>query len=218
MTDTAQRRLTGAEKFLVDFGPLVVFFIGYFFGARLAPLAGYAIAPGEELFVSVAAFLPAFAIAFVYSVVKERRVAPMLMVSGVAVGVLGALTLVFHNKTFFYMKPTIIYAMFAVLLQGGLIAGRNPLKALFDGALAMPEDAWRTLTKRYAAFFIALAMLNEIAWRWLMRDCDLAGQSACAGEGAWINLKVFGFTLLNLVFAAAQAPFISRQRQESAKG
>jgi intracellular septation protein len=216
MTQAAPRRLKGSEKFLVDFGPLLVFFVGYFFGARLAPLFGAAIPPGEELFVSVAAFLPAFAVAFIYSVAKERRIAPMLLVSGIAVGVLGALTLVFHNKTFFYMKPTIIYAMFALLLQAGTMTGRNPLKALFDGAMTMPDAAWRTLTKRYVFFFALLAVINEIAWRWLMRDCDLGGEGKCGGEAAWINLKVFGFTLLNLVFAAAQAPFISKHLQETA--
>jgi intracellular septation protein len=214
---SAPRRLKGSEKFLVDFGPLLVFFIAYFFGRKLAPMFGAEIDEGEELFVSVASFLPAFAVAFLYSVFKERRVAPMLMVSGVAVGFLGALTLIFHDKTFFYMKPTIIYAMFAVLLQGGLATGRNPLKSLFDGALNMPDAAWRTLTRRYAVFFAALAVLNEVAWRWLMRDCDLSGGATCAGEPAWINLKVFGFTLINLAFAAAQAPFLSKHLVETPK-
>lgn len=208
-------RLSGRAKFLVDFGPLVVFFVAYFFGARLAPVFGRTIATGEELFLAVQLFLPAFAIAFVYSVWKERRVAPMLFVSGVAVGVLGGLTLIFHNKTFFYMKPTIVYALFALALAGGLMSGRNFLKTLFDGALHLPDDAWRTLTQRYAVFFSALALANEIAWRWLARDCDLAAIGvACAGEAAWVNLKIWGFTAVNLVFAVAQAPFLARHAKE----
>ncbi len=211
---TAQR-LTGRAKFLVDFGPLLVFFIAYFFGARLAPVFGRAVAPGEELFLAVQLFLPAFAIAFAYSVWRERRIAPMLMVSGLAVGVLGGLTLVFHNKTFFYMKPTIVYALFALTLAAGLFSGRNFLKTLFDGALHLPDDAWRTLTRRYAFFFAALAAANEIAWRWLARDCDLTAiGAACAGEAAWVNLKIWGFTAINLVFALAQAPFLARHAKE----
>ena len=46
---------------------------------------------------------------------------------------------------------------------------------LFDGALHMSEDAWKTLTQRYAVFFAVLALANEVAWRWLTRDCDLSG-------------------------------------------
>jgi intracellular septation protein len=215
------RRLSGGAKFAVDFGPLLVFLIAYFFGRQLAALAGgifgvsLALEPGQELFLAVAAFLPAFAAAFLYSVWRERRVAPMLFVSGVAIGVLGVLTLVFHNKIFFYMKPTIIYVMFAGSLLAGLASGRNFLKLLFDGALHMNDGAWRTLTKRYAIFFVALAAANEFAWRWLTRDCDLAGGGACAGEPVWVNLKVFGFTGLNLLFAVAHAPFFARHMNEA---
>lgn len=208
-------RLSGRAKFLVDFGPLLVFFVAYFFGARLAPAFGRTIAPGEELFLSVQLFLPAFAVAFLYSVWRERRVAPMLLVSGLAVGVLGGLTLVFHNKTFFYMKPTIVYALFALTLAGGLMSGRNFLKTLFDGALHLPDGAWRTLTRRYAVFFALLAVANETAWRWLARDCDLTSiGAACAGEAAWVNLKIWGFTAVNLLFAVAQAPFLAKHAQE----
>lgn len=202
------QRLSGRAKFLVDFGPLLVFFIAYFFGRRLAPMFGREVEPGGELFLAVACFLPAYAIAFVYSVVRERRIAPMLLVSGLAIGVLGALTLIFHNKAFFYMKPTIVYAMFALTLAGGLATGRNFLRSLFDGALHLPADAWRTLTKRYVVFFAALGLANEIAWRWLTRDCDLSAAAACAGEAQWVNLKIWGFTLINVIFAFAQAPFI----------
>jgi len=215
------RKLIGGAKFAVDFGPLLVFLIAYFFGRKLAALAsaisGFDLAaePGQELFLAVAAFLPAFAVAFLYSVWKERRVAPMLFVSGIAIGVLGALTLILHNKAFFYMKPTIIYTMFAGALFGGLATGRNVLKTLFDGALHMNDEAWRTLTKRYAVFFCALAAANEIAWRWLMRDCDLAGAAVCAGEPVWVNLKVFGFTAANVLFAAAHAPFIAKHMKEA---
>lgn len=223
MTDAQSqgRRLTGGAKLAVDMGPLAVFMIAYFLGRRLAPLIGglfgqdWSIAEGEEMYLAVGLFMPAFFAAFGYSVWKERRVAPMLLVTGVIVGVLGTLTLVLHNKLFFYMKPTIAYAMFAVALGGGLIANRDFLKILFDGALHLPDGAWRTLTKRYAIFFAVMAVANEVAWRWFMRDCDLAGEAACAGEAHWVNLKVFGFTIVSLVFTGLQAPFIARHMTQS---
>lgn len=217
VTETAKgRRLSGGAKFAVDMGPLLVFLVAYFFGGRLAPLAGgligrdLSIADGGEMYLAVGLFMPAFLIAFAYSVWKERRVAPMLLVTGVIVGVLGSLTLILHNKTFFYMKPTIVYALFSAVLTAGLFTGQNFLKTVFDGALHMPDEAWRVLTKRYAVFFALLAVANEIAWRWLMRDCDLAGAVACGGEKHWVNLKVFGFTVISLVFTAFQAPFIAK--------
>ncbi|MEM9495327.1 MAG: inner membrane-spanning protein YciB [Pseudomonadota bacterium] len=220
-TENSGVRLSGRSKFLVDFGPLLIFMAGYFLGGRLAPKVGavlgrdWAIAEGEEMFLAVSAFLPAFFIAFVYSVWKERRVAPMLAISGVAVGVLGTLTLVFHNKTFFYMKPTIVYLLFSITLAGGLVAKQNFLKTVFDGALQMDEEPWRVLTKRFAVFFFALAVANEVAWRWLMRDCDIMAAVRCPGEPHWINLKVWGFTIVNFIFIAFQAPFISKHMNET---
>lgn len=215
-----ERRLSGRAKFAVDMGPLGVFMIAYFFGRRLAPTLGamvgadWSIAPGQEMFLAIALFMPAYFGAFVYSTWRERRVAPMLLVTGVIVGILGTLTLLLQNKTFFYMKPTIAYMLFAATLAGGLVAGRNFLKILFDGALNLNDGAWRTLTRRYAIFFAVLAVANEIAWRYFMRDCDLGGAEACGGEKHWVNLKVFGFTLASLVFTGAQAPFIARNMSE----
>lgn len=234
---TAPQRLSGGAKFAVDMGPLAIFMIAYFFGGRLVSLAGtvsgheWCLREGSEMYLAVAAFMPAFAAAFAYSVWKEKRIAPMLLVSGVIIGVLGTLTLVLHNKTFFYMKPTIVYALFAAMLYAGLRTGRNFLRTLFDGALHLEEGAWRTLTTRYSIFFAALAIANEIAWRWLTRDCpveaaavsEAAGQwnwlmpecggveiAKCAGEANWVKLKVFGFTAVSLVFTGLQAPFITK--------
>lgn len=235
-------KLTGARKFAVDFVPLLVFMAAYFFGRRLVGIAGniageeWCLRQGAEMYLAVAAFMPAFAVAFGYSVWKERRAAPMLLVSGVLIGVLGTLTLVLQNKTFFYMKPTIVYLLFGGVLLTGIYTGRNFMKMVFDGALHLPDDVWRTLTKRYAIFFIAMAILNEVAWRWLTKDCPpepiLTGTAGawswllgpcgqeiaqCAGEGDWVKLKAFGFTILSLVFTALQAPLIAKYMQDDPK-
>jgi intracellular septation protein len=134
-------RLTGGAKFAVDMGPLAVFMLTYFLGGQLVSLAGrlsgneWCLRESSEMYLAVAAFMPAFAIAFAYSTWKEKRIAPMLLVSGVIIGILGTLTLALHNKTFFYMKPTIVYSLFAALLYFGLATGRNFMRTVFDGAL-----------------------------------------------------------------------------------
>ncbi|MEQ1930905.1 MAG: inner membrane-spanning protein YciB [Parvularculaceae bacterium] len=224
MSDQQKRRLSGRAKFLVDFGPLAVFFLAYFFGRRLAPLVGnvvgakWTVPEGEEIYIAMGAFMPVFAIAFVYCVIKERRVAPMLGVSGAVIAVLGGLALILHDRTFIFLKPTIVYALFAVALGGGLATGRNFLKTLFDGAIHMDDGAWRTLTKRFVGCFAILALTNEIAWRWLMRDCDFAAGARCPGEPTWVNLKVWGFTAVYILFCISQAPFLARHgRQETPK-
>lgn len=240
-TPTEGPRLKGGAKLAVDMGPLAVFMIAYFFGGKLVSLAGtltgneWCLREGSEMYLAIAGFMPAFAVAFAYSAWKEKRIAPMLLVSAVIIGVLGTLTLVLHNKTFFYMKPTLVYLLFASVLYGGMRVGRNFLKTLFDGALHLPEPVWRTLTVRFSIFFVALAIVNEIAWRWLtgdcptttapvaetggawgwlLRECGGAELAKCDGEAAWVQLKVFGFTLASLVFTGLQAPLISKYIEE----
>lgn len=241
-TTAQSKKLSGRAKLAVDMGPLAIFMIAYFLGGRLVPLIGdlagheWRLRQGAEMYLAVAAFMPSFAIAFAYSVWRERRIAPMLLVSGIIIGVLGTLTLVLQNKTFFYMKPTIVYLLFAGMLYGGMTTGRNFMRTVFDGALHLPEEAWRTLTIRYSVFFTSLALLNEIAWRWLTRDCPpeaiaatgagawswlLAEAGAveiakCAGEANWVKLKAIGFTAISLVFTGLQAPLIAKHMSEEA--
>ena len=90
-------------------------------------------------------------------------------------------------------------ALFPV--RGGFVRGlalKKPiLKILFDGALHVTEEGWRKLTWRWAFFFLALAVLNEIVWR--TQTTDL-----------WVKFKTFGFLPLTLLFALAQAPLMMK--------
>lgn len=218
---TPPRRMSQSAKAMVDIGPLAVFFVVYFFGKRIAPLiAGVTgldlhIAEGRELFAALIAYMPCFALAFAYSFWRERRVTPMLIISFVMVVCLGSLSLLFNDKTFFFMKPTIAYTLFAATLGGGLVSKRNFLKAMFDGALTLPEGAWTTLTQRYAMFFAVLAVGHEFLWRWLMRGCDYNAGLTCPGEPIWVQAKLFGFTTINVLFAAAQGPFLVKHMQNA---
>ncbi|MEL6112914.1 MAG: inner membrane-spanning protein YciB [Pseudomonadota bacterium] len=220
MADAHAPRLKGSAKAWVDFGPVAVFVIAYFFGGTIAPILGnligqnWTIEEGGKMYLAIGLFMPAFAVAFAYSVYKERRIAPMLLISGVIIGVFGSLTLILKDKTFFFMKPTMVNLLFAALLFGGLLSGRTFLKSLFDDAFQMADTAWRTLTLRYGAFFVFMAVLNEIAWRYLTRECDLTGTAACPGEATWVNLKIFGFTLLTMVFTGSQLPFIMKNASQ----
>ena len=219
-TETSPKRLDGGAKMAVELGPLAFFMLGYFLHSRLGPVVDgllgttFFAEEGNELFLGLALFMPALAVALLYSFVKVGRVAPMLWVSSVIVVVLGAITFILQDKTFFYMKPTIVYGLTAAVLGGGLLVGRNFLKSLFDGALELDDAAWRTLTWRFVAFNLAAAIANEVLWRSLTGDC-VAGES-CAGEATWVNIKVFGFTAAYFVFIIANTPFLMKHMKQEA--
>ncbi|MGV6821207.1 MAG: inner membrane-spanning protein YciB [Parvularcula sp.] len=207
-------KLEGPEKLAVEMGPLLLFFAGLFFHPRIAPLVDTAFQtdyfnrPGRELYLGLALFCPAFAVAFGYSIWRTRRAAPMLIVVAVITAITATFTFLFENKQFTYMKPTFIYGIMAATLGGGLLAGRNFLKIVFDGALEMPEKAWRTLTWRFVGFNLLAALANEIAWRTLTADC--VADMPCSGEKTWFAIKAFGFTAAYIGFVLANTPFIMK--------
>ena len=82
-------------------------------------------------------------------------------------------------------KPTIINMVFALILYGGVIVKKPLLKYLLGAALKLEEDGWRILTQRWIAFFVALAVLNEIVWRTQSTD-------------VWVNFKVLVYCQLRL--------------------
>lgn len=218
----APAKLSGTAKFMVEMGPLLLFFAGLFLHGRLAPLIDgvfgidYFDRPGRELYLGLALFAPAFAVAFIYSIWKTKRAAPMLIFVAVITAVMTTLTFALDNKQFTYMKPTLVYGLIAALLGFGLLTGRNFLKTVFDGALDMADAAWRVLTVRFVVFNLLAALTNEILWRTLTADCVI--DAPCDGEKIWFSIKAFGFTIAYLGFVAANMPFIMKHmRTEEAE-
>ncbi len=171
-------------KLLLDFGPLLLFFIVY---------------GRSDLYTATAVLMVASSVSFGLLWWLERRVPIMPLVNVVFISVFGGLTLWLESEVFIKIKPTLIYGLFAALLVGGRLLGRQPLRVAFGPMLALTEQGWTLLTWRWAAFFVFLAGMNEIAWRILTTD-------------QWVALKTFGFIPVVLVFALLQTPLMTRYK------
>lgn len=202
--DTAQpEKLESGQlaKILVDIGPIAVFMITFnVANGRLAEEN-----KGDAIFIATGVFMVATFAALAYSYFKEKRVSPMLIVSGVIVGVFGGLTLILQDALFIKLKPTIVNGLYASVLLGGLVVGVNVWKRLFSAAFTLPDKIWNTLALRWGLFFIFLAVLNEAVWRtpasapWIQWfDTD--------PETFWANFKFFGVLPITLAFAMANVP------------
>ena len=99
------------------------------------------------------------------------------------------------------MKPTIINLLFAAILFGGAIIKKHLLKFLLGAALKLEDTGWKILTQRWIAFFIALAILNEIIWRTQSTDI-------------WVNFKVFGILPITFIFTITQFSLIKKYQIE----
>lgn len=168
----------------IDYGPLAAFFLTYVLSGLLA---------------ATAALMAATAVALVLSLAMTRRVPFMPLITAAVVGIFGGLTLWLNDDTFIKMKPTIVQALFAAVLLGGLPFGWLPLKLMLGSAWQMDEAGWRRLTLRFAGFFLAMAVLNEVVWRTQSTD-------------VWVTFKVFGLVVLTFLFALTQIPLMNRHR------
>ena len=175
-------------KLATELGPLLVFFAA---NAKF------------DLFAATGAFMVAIVVSLIASYVVVRHVPIMAIVSGVIVLVFGTLTLALHNETFIKIKPTIIYSLFGLILAGGLVFKRSLIAVMFDQMFNLTPRGWRLLTGRWALFFLAMAILNEIIWRTQSTD-------------VWVAFKAFGVTPITAVFAMIQFPLINRYAQPPA--
>jgi intracellular septation protein len=204
-----RHELTGWVKAAVDFGPLALFFAANTWGGRVAPLlppglrallfeAAPADAHSANLIFATAVLMLAIAAAVAVSWSVTRHVPAMLWFTAGIAGVFGGLTIALHDATFIKMKPTVIFLIFAGLIWFGLWRGRNYLQLLlgkaFDGLSAL---GWDILAKRWALFFVAMAITNEILWRYFSTD-------------VWVNFKVWGDTVITMIFALAQTRLLMK--------
>ena len=174
-------------KLAADFGPLLIFFIIYFNNEN-------------DLKVAIPPFIIATLISLIVIYILEKRIPMVPLTGGILITLFGGLTLYFDNKVFFYMKPTIINLLFALVLFFGKFFTKKPLlKIFFKNAFNLEDEGWKKLNYRWISFFIFVAVLNEIVWR-------------TQSEAFWVNFKVWGLLPISFIFAASQFPLINNYK------
>jgi len=200
---TEKPKLSPGLRLALDLGPLILFFIANMRPGLFAPLLAPFLPPDllngphAGIFTATAVFIPAVLIALAIGYAKTRHLPVMPVVTAIVVVVFGGATLILQDEEFIKLKPTIIYVLFGGVLIGGLAFGKPLLGMVFDSVFNLTEEGWRKLTLRWALFFFALAILNEIVWRTQSTDF-------------WVAFKVFGVVPLTFVFAALQYPLLTK--------
>ena len=174
-------------KFLTDFGPLIIFFYFYYDS-------------GKDLKVAIPPFIVATLLALAIVWVLEKTIPKVPLLSGILITLFGGLTIYFDNPIFIYIKPTIINILFGCALLFGKYFTKEPvLKKLMGKSIALTEEGWESLNKRWVYFFFGLALLNEIVWR-------------TQSEEFWVNFKVWGLLPITFIFTAFQIGLINKYK------
>ena len=131
----------------------------------------------------------------------EKKIPIIPILGAVIVAIFGGLTLYFNDKTFIYMKPTIVNLLFAgILFLGNFILKKNFIKSLLENSIQLEEGGWKILNQRWILFFIFLALLNELIWRTQTEDF-------------WVKFKVFGIIPITLIFTLFQVNVINKYKK-----
>ena len=197
-----KRDINPVLKFLLELGPLVIFFIIYgrikdkVFSIFGVDYQGFIIATGV--------FIPILLFSILVLWILSGKIAKMQIITAILVVIFGGLTIWFNDDRFFKMKPTIIYLLFGGILSFGLLRKKSYLEYVMEDILPLESTGWVILTKRVAIFFLSLALLNELIWRNMSTD-------------SWVNFKTFGLTGAVFIFFIAQNSLIQKYGKASQK-
>ncbi|HEY8615280.1 inner membrane-spanning protein YciB [Phenylobacterium sp.] len=171
-------------RWFVDYSAPIAFAVVYF---------GF----GRDFMKATVAIVVASVVALLVGAVVERRLAPMPLFVGLMGALFGGLTLIFHDPRIMKVKPTVLNFALGAVLLGGLVARKNPLKAVLGQALVLPDEVWRKLMLRFGLFYWSLAVLNEAVWR-------------TQTEATWVAFRSFGLQALTIAFVFTQLPLLMR--------
>ncbi len=170
-------------KLLLDFFPIVLFFVAY---------------KVTDIYTATAVAIVATLAQIGWLRWRTGRVEPMQWVSLVVIVLFGGATLLAHDDTFIKWKPTILYwLMGGALVLGQLIWKRNLLKTLMGDKVRLPEPAWRGMLFSWTGFFAFMGALN--LWVAYSFDTD-----------TWVNFKLFGGMGLMVLFVIGQSVWLGR--------
>lgn len=176
-------------KQALELGPTILFFVLYMWIKDET----YAFAGREYsgFIVATVVLIPVLLAAIAVLWVLTRKLSRIQIVTGVMVVFFGGLTAIFNDATFFKMKTTAVYGLFAVLLGIGLLRGQSWLEWVMGEMLPMEREGWLKLTRRLALMFAAMAVANEIIWR-------------TQSEATWVTLETFAFPVALFLFLWGQ--------------
>lgn len=196
MAEAEKKPKGGWLNLLVDYGPVLIFFLVYrhFSPSDKEDMVGEVLA----VIKGTGTFMVAAVIALAVSKWKLKHISPMLWLSTALIVFFGAITIFLRDPFYIQIKPTVIYLIFGLALLIGIARGKALLKTLLQAAFdGLDDSGWMILSRNWGLFFLVLAALNE-------------GFRHFLTFGGWLQTKLYVFLPLSFLFTFAHMPMLLR--------
>ncbi|MBI2379864.1 MAG: septation protein A [Gammaproteobacteria bacterium] len=173
-------------KLLIDFLPLLAFFLSY----KLT-----------DIYTATAVLMVASALQVAYLWFSQRKLETMpVVVLGFAL-VFGTLTLVLRDEAFLKWKVTLVEWLLAGIFLLGPLFGKFMLKELLGKEIQLPDRVWNRINLAWGLSFLILGTAN-IYFIYNM------------STEAWVSFKVWGLTGANLLMVIASGFYMAKHMPE----
>ncbi|GAA5644352.1 MULTISPECIES: septation protein A [Vibrio] len=167
-------------KQLIDFIPLIIFFVLY---------------KMQDIYVATGALIVATAVQIVVTYLLYKKVEKMQLITFALVAIFGSMTILLHDDNFIKWKVTIVYVVFALGLSISHLIGKSAIKSMLGKEITLPDSVWSRINWAWVGFFSFCAALNIYVAYELPLD-------------VWVNFKVFGLLAATLVFTLFTGVYI----------
>jgi intracellular septation protein len=181
---------------LIDFFPLIAFFVSYWLG---------------DIYIATAVFIVASAIQIGAHWWRTRTVKTIHWVTAALVLVFGSATLLLKDARFIQWKLSVLMWLASAAFLVSQFVGRKPLVQRFlEGALGehlAPVSArtWSRVNLAWVAFFAFVGALNLYVMRHFSLD-------------TWVNFKVVGVSVLMFLFMLPQVFWLAANERSGDDG
>ena len=171
-------------KLLLDFIPIITFFIIYTYT--------------QDILLATVSLFPLTLLQIFITWWLTRKVERMHLITFTILLIMGGLTLIFRNPLFIQWKPTVAYALLALIFWINLKFSKNPiLQRLLGNKLTLAPIHWRQLTWSWIGFFVICGILNILVVYYF-------------NINVWVHYKLYGQLILTLLFLLVQGIYLHR--------
>ena len=193
MLHTKIKKNQNVIQFLLDFFPLILFFIAF---KKSYLFSNFWIFQNKDPVIFASFVLCVSTIlSFVLSLLLKIKINKFNLFSSIVVIVFSFFTFIFNNDQFIKIKITIInFSMALAIYIYCMIKKKSVIKIIFAGKIEMPEEKWMILDKRFFYMFLFIGIANEFCWR-------------IFSTNVWVFYKVFIVLPLTFLFFLSQIPY-----------